>query len=32
MNNCRKLVIALSAGALASPFGSFGHQQGKFNG
>ena len=29
MNNRRKLVIALGAGALASPFGSFAQQQGK---
>jgi putative ABC transport system substrate-binding protein len=29
MNNRRKLVIALGAGALAAPFGSFAQQQGK---
>jgi putative ABC transport system substrate-binding protein len=29
MNNRRKLVIALGAGALAGPFGSFAQQQGK---
>ena len=29
MNNRRKLVIALGAGALATPFASFAQQQGK---
>jgi hypothetical protein len=29
MNNRRKLVLALGAGALAAPFGSFAQQQGK---
>jgi hypothetical protein len=29
MNNRRKLVIALGAGALTAPFGSFAQQQGK---
>ena len=29
MNNRRKLVIALGAGVLAAPFGSFAQQQGK---
>ena len=29
MNNRRKVVIALGAGALAAPFGSFAQQQGK---
>ncbi len=29
MNNRRKLIIALGAGALAAPFGSFAQQQGK---
>ena len=29
MNNRRRLIVALGAGALTSPFGSFAQQQGK---